>query len=159
VTLTASCAEVGSGLAGRAALSPLIAGATTELVERAAQEVLAGTEPGKAQAESLVKADRFERLIGMERLMSSSLMEYLYKDQLAATAQVWAAEQERGTAALALAIEGTLAARFPQTPIASVGPVRRVRDLVRLQEVLRAVLEANDQAAAEEALRAAYSPR
>ena len=203
-----AAAAVGSGLAGLAALSPLMGGATTELVEQAARLVLSATEPGKEQAdllsvlgilaEGLLAAPRFERLIGKERLMASSLMEYLYKDKLeevaqvyaaervaaqaaldaeraaersaaqaaldaeraaaqAALAQAWAAEHARATelaaATLLQAIQDMLAVRFPQTPVASVAPLSRVRDLDRLQVVFRAVLGATNQAEAEEALR------
>lgn len=194
-----AAAAVGSGLAGLAALSPLMGGATTELVEQAAWLVLTATEPGKEQAnllsvlgilaEGLLAAPRFERLIGKERLMASSLMEYLYKDKLEEVAQVYAAERaaaqaaldeeraaaqatlaqawaaeharatELATATLLQAIQDTLAARFPQTPVASVAPLSRMRDLDRLQVVFRAVLSATNQAEAEEALHESQMPR
>ena len=185
-----AAAAVGSGLAGLAALSPLLGGATTELVEQAARLVLSATEPDKEQAdllgvlgilaEGLLSAPRFERLIGKDRLMASSLMEYLYKDKLEEVAQVYAAQQaaERVSAQAALeearvaaqaalaqaraeeqaratelakatllqAIQDTLAARFPQTPVASLAPLSRVRDLDRLHMVFRAVLGATTQA-------------
>jgi len=186
-----AAAAVGSGLA---ALSPLMGGATTELVEQAARLVLTATELGKEQAnllsvlgilaEGLLAAPRFERLIGKERLMASSLMEYLYKDKLEEVAQVYAAERaaaqaaldeeraaaqawaaeharatELATATLLQAIQDTLAARFPQTPVASVAPLSRMRDLDRLQVVFRAVLSATNQAEAEEALHESQMPR
>ena len=94
---------VASGLPGLAALSPLMAGADAALMEQAAKVVLEGTAPGQTQGdllnalgifgEGLIGAEQFGRLIGKERLMSSSLMEYLYKDKLAEVERDHAAER------------------------------------------------------------------
>ena len=94
---------VASGLPGLAALSPLMGGADAALMERAAKVVLEGMAPGQAQGDllnalgifgaGLIEAGQFERLIGKERLMSSSLMEYLYKDKLADVEREHAAER------------------------------------------------------------------
>jgi len=96
---------VASGLPGLAALSPLMGGADAALMEQAAKVVLEGTPRGQVQAdllnvlgifgEGLIGAERFGRLIGKERLMSSSLMEYLYKDKLADVEREHAAERAK----------------------------------------------------------------
>ena len=90
---------VASGLPGLAALSPLMGGADAALMEQAAKVVLEGTPRGQVQAdllnvlgifgEGLIEAERFERL------MSSSLMEYLYKDKLADVEREHAAERAK----------------------------------------------------------------
>ena len=98
-----AAAAVASGLPGLAALSPLMGGADAALMERAAKVVLEGMAPGQAQGdllnalgvfgEGLIEAEQFGRLIGKERLMSSSLIEYLYKDKLADVEREHAAER------------------------------------------------------------------
>ena len=167
-------AAVASGL-GLAALSPLMGGADAALMEQAARVVLEGMTPGQAQGdllsalgifgEGLIGAGEFERLIGKERLMSSSLMEYLYKDKLAGVEREHAAERaqfesereqrERERVRVRQAVVDAVSARFPQAPIAVVMPLQQVRDAERLYQVLRSVVRAPDQAAAEEAIREA----
>ena len=171
-------AAVASGL-GLAALSPLMGGADAALMEQAARVVLEGMTPGQAQGdllsalgifgEGLIGAGEFERLIGKERLMSSSLMEYLYKDKLAGVEREHAAERAqfesereqrerervRVRVRVRQAVVDAVSARFPQAPIAVVMPLQQVRDAERLYQVLRSVVRAPDQAAVEEAIREA----
>ena len=179
-----AASAVDSGLPGLAALSPLMGGADAALMERAAKVVLEGMAPGQAQGdllnalgvfgEGLIGAEQFGRLIGKERLMSSSLMEYLYKDKLADVEREHAAERalferereqrerereqrerEREQERVRQAVADAVSARFPQAPIAVVLPLQQVRDTERLYQVLRSVVRAQDQAAAEEAIREA----
>lgn len=166
---------VASGLPGLAALSPLMGGADAALMEQAARVVLEGMAPGQAQGdllsalgifgEGLIGAERFGRLIGRGRLILSSLMEYLSKDKLADVVRERAAERaqferareqrdrEREQERVRQAVIDAVSARFPQAPIAVVVPLQQVRDPDRLYQVLRSVVRAPDQAAAEEAIR------
>jgi len=115
--------------------------------------------------------------------MSSSLMEYLYKDKLADVEREHAAERaqferereqrereraqlerereqrererEREQERVRQAVANAVSARFPQAPIAVVMPLQQVRDTERLYQVLQSVLRVPDQAAAEETIREA----
>jgi hypothetical protein len=84
-------AAVQSGRPGLAALSPLMRGATTLLVEEALQVVANAAMERQAQtdlmsilgllAEPLLTSARLEAVVGRERLMTSKLVEYLYKEE------------------------------------------------------------------------------
>jgi predicted transposase YdaD len=86
-------AALASGRPGLAVLSPLMRGATAELVEQAAQVVLAETPADQRQAdlltilgilgEDLMDTARYVRLLGKERLMASKLISYLAEDLVA----------------------------------------------------------------------------
>ncbi|HVA90453.1 MAG TPA: hypothetical protein VNL71_11495 [Chloroflexota bacterium] len=80
-------AAAASGRLGFAVLAPLMAGATAELVEQVATQVLEHVAPGHQQAdlltilgvfaEPVMDTSRFVRMIGREKLMASDLISYL----------------------------------------------------------------------------------
>jgi hypothetical protein len=181
---------VASGRPGLAVLSPLMGGATRELVERAVDLVLAQPEVAGQQAdlltilgifaEPLFEPAQFLRMIGRERMMASDLLSYLMEEKTAELERERAAlerehvatlERERAALererqrvatletqlrrALIQAVEDAMAARFPAAPFALVSEIHRVRDPEQLQQLLRAVLQAPDQASAEQAVREA----
>lgn len=85
-------AAIASGKPGLIALSPLMQGATTEMVEQAAHLILdAGAPAAQAEllttlgifAEPLMATEQFVRLVTKERLMASDLISYLMQDQVA----------------------------------------------------------------------------
>ncbi|MCU0491925.1 MAG: hypothetical protein MUD01_10075 [Chloroflexaceae bacterium] len=84
-------AALASGLPGLIALAPLMRGATTELVEQAAQTLISTVaQPAQNEllvilgvfAERLLDTERFIRLVTRERLMATDLISYLFKDQI-----------------------------------------------------------------------------
>lgn len=102
-----AAAAIASGLPGLAVLSPLMRGASAELVERAAALALERADPGRQQAdlltilgifaEPLVETARFVRMVGRERLMASDLISYMAGERIAELERQHAArlEQER----------------------------------------------------------------
>jgi hypothetical protein len=106
-------AAIASGKPGLIALSPLMQGATAEMVEQAAHLIRdAGDPAAQAElltalgifAEPLMATERFIRLVTKERLMASDLISYLMQDQLAEWEQEKAA-LERTQAELRAALE------------------------------------------------------
>ncbi|MCU0490422.1 MAG: hypothetical protein MUD01_02345 [Chloroflexaceae bacterium] len=87
-----AAAALTSGLPAVVTLAPLMQGATEATVEEAAQRLLADVvQPTQAElltalgvfAEPIFDNERFVRLVTKERLMSSSLVSYLFKEKLA----------------------------------------------------------------------------
>lgn len=108
-----AAAAVASGKPGLAALSPLMQGASEELVEQAAQIILHQLDPAAQGellsalgifAEPLMTAERFVRLITKERLMSTDLISYLMQDKIAE----WAQERTELTAQIQAAQEAAM---------------------------------------------------
>ncbi len=158
-----------SGRPGWMALMPLLKGATAEMIEQAAQQLLAG-EPSPAQgdllaalgifAEPLFSTERFIRLVTKERLMSSDLISYLLEDKLAEFAQREAAlqtalEHQRFIDTLQQMVEDAIIARFPAVTAITVRRLRTIREPQQLEQLHRDVLAAADLAAVEQLLTAA----
>ena len=161
-----AAAAVASGLPGLAVLSPLMGGATAQLVEQAAALVLE-LEVGPQQAdlltilgifaEPLLEMERFVRMVGRERLMASDLITYLTEERVTEQERTHAAQLEQEQAAreqepaavkvLEGSVEDLVIARFPNTPAVLVAGLRQMRDIERLQALHAAVLRAPDQAA------------
>jgi len=88
-----AAAALAGGQPGLAVLSPLMAGATAEMVEQAAAIVVGAAEPEPRRAdllailgvfaEPLIDSTRYARMIGRERLMASDLISYLIDDTVA----------------------------------------------------------------------------
>ncbi|HWE62216.1 MAG TPA: hypothetical protein VHB98_10945 [Chloroflexota bacterium] len=173
-------AAVGSGRLGLAILSPLMRGASADLVRSAATLVLEQIEPSRRQADLLtilgvfaepfIEPAQFVRMMGRERLMASDLLSLLVEERLAEVRQEYAAEREaleRERTAERLAqekllrqvlvgtVEDAIAARFPEVPFALVNAIRQVHDPVRLQRLHHAILWAHDKTSVEQALREA----
>jgi hypothetical protein len=95
-----------SGAPGLLALAPLMQGATSTMVEVAAQRLIQETaQPLQGEllaalgifAEPLYKAERFIRLVTKERLMTTDLISYLLQDKVAEFEQekaIWLKEKE-----------------------------------------------------------------
>jgi hypothetical protein len=148
---------------------PLLKGATAEMIEQAAQQLLA-SEPSPAQgdllaalgifAEPLFSTERFIRLVTKERLMSSDLISYLLEDKLAEFAQREAAlqtalEHQRFIDTLQQMVEDAIIARFPAVTAITVRRLRTIREPQQLEQLHRDVLAAADLAAVEQLLTAA----
>jgi hypothetical protein len=158
------------GNVGLAVLSPLMRGASAELVEQVVTQVLSQA-PLVQQAdllsilgvfaEPLVDTECFVRLVGKEKLMASDLITYLVDEKVAEVERKYAEELEQKLAAMVRplqdAVEDTVILRFPNTPAILVRNLRSVNDLEQLAALRRKVLEAPDQAAVE-ALLAAIVP-
>lgn len=142
---------VRQGGLGLTVLSPLMQGATVPLVEEAIAQVLAQAPlPQQADllsilgvfAEPLVDTNRFIRLVGRETLMASDLLTYLMDEKLAEVERRYAGPMQQ-------AVEDVVVARFPNTPVVLVRNIRAVTDPDQLGTLLRDMLHAPDQAAAE----------
>jgi hypothetical protein len=151
-------AAVERGNIGLSVLSPLMRGATAELVEQVVVQVL-DQAPVTQQAdllsilgvfaEPLIELEAFVRLVGKEKLIASDLITYLVDEKVAEVV----AEVERAYMKDAQdAIEEIVTLRFPNTPIVLVRNIRSVPDRERLSLLRRALLQAPDQAAAERLL-------
>jgi hypothetical protein len=182
-----AAAAIASSRRGWLALAPLLKGATPELVQQAAQTLLADA-PSPAQsdllatlgifAEPLFSTERFIRMVTKERLMSSELISYLFKDQLAEFAQQQAereaeyaqreaeyaqreaeyAQREAGLkATLQKMVEDAIIARFPMTPAVLVRRIGTINQPQQLEKLHHDVLLAPDLPAVE-ALIAAAAP-
>lgn len=147
------------GSLGLAVLSPLMRGATAELVEQVVVLVLDQAPPSQQAdllsilgvfAEPLIDSQAFVRLVGKEKLMASDLITYLVDEKVAEVERRFSVEMQR-------AVEDTVALRFPNTPTGLVRNVQFLNDLDQLAALRRAILQAPDQAAAE-ALLAAIPP-
>jgi hypothetical protein len=171
-------AAVRSGRPGLAVLSALMRGATTALMEEAAQLVANAGLEYQEQAdllsvlgvlgEALIMPERLEQVIGKERLMGSKLVEYLYKDKFDQMEQERQQERERERAAreraelermammntLVEAIEDVIASRFPTAPLTVATALRRVQNPERLRELLGLALHVPDLTTFESALEA-----
>lgn len=144
-----AAAAVAAGLPGLAVLSPLMQGATAELVDEALNLVMR-TAPVDQQsdlmailgvfAEPFIATETFVRKVGKERLMASSLASYLLADR---EAEIEARAQ---AAALQQALEEAVMARFPNAPLIIVRDIRRVIDADQLRALIVAVIQAADLA-------------
>lgn len=157
------------GGVGLAVLSPLMRGATAELVEQVIIQVL-DQAPLTQQAdllsilgvfaEPLIDSQAFVRLVGKEKLMSSDLITYLVDEKVAEVERKYAEEFEQKlatiTRAIQEAVEDTVVLRFPNTPVVLVRRIRSLSDPEQLAALRRAILQAPDQGATE-ALLAAIS--
>jgi predicted transposase YdaD len=176
-------AAVASGAPGLLALSPLLGGATTALVEQAAQRLIATVAPPTQGellaalgvfAQPLIETARFIRMVTKERLMGTDLITYLIQDRLveferekavlerektAIEREKTAIEREHEQAtlrqALQQSVEDVIIARFPSAPALLTRPLRAINEPARLQALLRAVLSASDLAEVEQLVRAA----
>lgn len=147
------------GGVGLAVLSPLMRGATADLVEQVVSQVL-NQAPLAQQAdllsilgvfaEPLMDAASFVRMVGREKLMSSDLITYLVGEKVAEL------EQDRAAIYRALqdAVADTVVLRFPNTPAVLVRNVQFLSDFDRLVTLRRDVLQAPDQRAVEALLAA-----
>lgn len=152
-------AAVERGSIGLAVLSPLMRGATAELVEQVVVQVL-DQAPFTQQAdllsilgifsEPLMDSASFVRMVGREKLMSSDLISYLVDEKVAEVEREYVKDAQD-------AVEDIVTLRFPKTPVILVRNIRSVTDRERLTVLRRALLQAPDQAAAE-ALLAAIPP-
>lgn len=167
-----AAAEQGS--VGLAVLSPLMRGATAELVEQVVVQVLEQAPLAQQAdllsilgvfAEPLIESQAFVRLVGKEKLMSSDLITYLVDEKVAEVErkvteeyQQKLEEYEQKLTAMARtvqeAVEDTVILRFPNTPVFLVRNIRSVTDVERLAALRRALLRAPDQAYAEALLAA-----
>ncbi len=140
-------AAVGSGAPGLLALSPLMRGATAELVEQAVQQLISAVDqPAQGEllaalgifAEPLFTSKAFIRLVTKERLMTTDLITYLMQDKVAEF------EQERlaWRQAMQQSVEDVIAARFPDAPLGLTRNIRQIGDPAQLQRTLQAVLAA-----------------
>jgi predicted transposase YdaD len=157
-------AAVEQGSIGLAVLSPLMRGATAELVEQVVVQVL-DQAPLTQQAdllsilgvfaEPLIALEAFVRLVGKEKLMASDLITYLVDEKVAEVVAEAVAEVEREYVKDAQdAVEDIVTLRFPNTSAVLVRNIRSVTDRERLTVLRRALLQAADQAAAEALLTA-----
>jgi hypothetical protein len=167
-----AAAEQGS--VGLAVLSPLMRGATADLVEQVVVQVLEQAPLAQQAdllsilgvfAEPLIESQAFVRLVGKEKLMSSDLITYLVDEKVAEVErkvteeyQQKLEEYEQKLTAMARtvqeAVEDTVILRFPNTPAFLVRNIRSVTDVERLAALRRAVLRAPDQAYVEALLAA-----
>lgn len=150
---------------GLAVLSPLMRGATAELVEQVVSQVL-NQAPLTQQAdllsilgvfaEPLIEVQSFVRLVGKEKLMASDLITYLVDEKVAELM-----EQKLAAAVRTLqdTVEDAVILRFPNTPAVLVRHIRSLTDLDQLAALQRDVLRAPDQAAVEALLAAISTER
>jgi hypothetical protein len=154
---------VQQGNLGLAVLSPLMRGATAELVEQVVVQVLDQAPPPQQAdllsilgvfAEPLIALEAFVHLVGKEKLMASDLITYLVDEKVAELMEQKLAAVLR---TLQDAVEDAVILRFPNTPAVLVRHIRSLTDLDQLAALQRDVLRAPDQAAVE-ALLAAIPP-
>jgi hypothetical protein len=152
-----AAAAVASGALGLMVLSPLMANASAQLVEAAAQAVLRDA-PDEQQAdllvilgifgEPIIPLERFIRLVGKEQLMASDLVSYLMEEQNAE-------REARSIERLQRTLEGLIALRFPEAPLRLAGTIHSIADEERLHQLVLAVGGAADIQSVEAALNRA----
>jgi hypothetical protein len=162
-------AALATGSPTLVALTPLMQGASEALVEQAARTIIdAVAQPVQGEllaalgvfVEPLVATERFIRLVTRERLMSSSLISYLFKEELEEAREKKDAElRQTLQQALQQALTDVLVARFPATPEQLVLNVHRISDPTRLQGLIGAIAQAADLAQAEQLLTEAVKIR
>jgi hypothetical protein len=96
---------------------------------------------------------RFVDMIGRERLMGSSLIRYLMKDEIEELERQHAARLEQEHLAFIGAVEDALIARFPGAPATVHEAIRGIRDPQRLRDLLDAILRAPDLESVERLLQ------
>jgi hypothetical protein len=134
--------------------------ASSELVEQAVQVILQQA-PLTQQAdllvilgvfgEPLIPGERFVRLVGKERLMTSDLVTYLMEEQVAE-------REARYVEELQHTLEATIAARFPQAPLGLALTIRRITQPDDLHRLIVAVVRAPDLLAVEQELTTVAPP-
>ncbi len=117
----------------------------SDLLDYLVEERMAAVREEMAAARQKYEADFKARLATYEQ---ERLAERAAREQERLAEQRLAVEQ-----ALERAVEDVVLARFPATPIASLVAVKEVSDPFTLQELIRALLKAPDQEAAEQLLR------
>ncbi|MCU0495290.1 MAG: hypothetical protein MUD01_27190 [Chloroflexaceae bacterium] len=171
-----------SGKPGLLALLPLMHGVTEAMVEQAARQLIITVDSPIQEellsalgvfAEAFVDTERFLQFVTKERLMSSNLISYLFKDQLeefakqkalleeqlAAQDERLAAQDERMRHTLQQAVEDVIIARFPDAPAALTRRIRNIHDSAQLPPLISTVATAPDLAAVAAALAAAAEQR
>jgi hypothetical protein len=152
-TLNAATA-VASDAPGLAALSPLMAGMTPELVEDAIEIVLRRSErPAQDElltllgifAEDILPAADLNRLISRERVMSSTFIRQIFQEEFDTADAAWRQRMQE------LAQE-VVSVRFPEMPVRLFMKVQEVTDPDALRSLHMALLRAADQAEAERIL-------
>lgn len=158
-------AAFATGRVGLAVLSPLMRGATQELVSQAAQLVIREAPQDRQAdllsilgvfAEPLINPAQYVQMMGRERLMESKLLELLVQEKEAEMrerearreAEMGVREAQREESlrmTLKGAIEGVIIARFPSAPVAILKPIQDVQDTDRLTQILLGVSQAQDQ--------------
>jgi len=145
---------------GLAALSPLMDYATPERVEEAAEIILQGTSPLEQDelitvlgifAEGLLSPERLERLITRERIMTSSFIRHVFREEIA---EREASLRQETVSTLIAQAEETAILRFPNLPAHLAFNIRELADVATLRQLHRDLLTAPDQAAAEQILAA-----
>jgi hypothetical protein len=148
-----------SGALGLAVLSPLMHNASEATVERAIEQVLQQAPPAQQSdllvilgvfGEPFMATERFVRLVGKERLMTSDLVTYLMEEHVSE-------REARYVEELQNTLEATIAARFPSAPLSLALLIRRISQPDALHRLIVAVVRAADLAAVEQELNSVVS--
>lgn len=159
-------AALASGSPGLLVLAPLMGGATSELVEHAAQTLIAEVAPpiqGELLAalgmlaEPLLDSRRFVQLVTKERLMATDLISYLVEEKTAELVQEKTALEEEFRHVLQQTLEDAIIARFPTAPLSLTRAIRTISDRERLQALIRDVLRSADLPTVEQMLTQAQA--
>lgn len=154
-----AAAALATGTLGLAILSPLMRNASTTTVERAVEMVLQQAPLAQQPdllvilgvfGEPFIGAERFVRLVGKERLMTSDLVSYLMEEQVSE-------REARYVEDLQSTLEATIAARFPAAPLSLALIIRRIMQPDELHRLIVAVVRASDLAEVEHELNRAAS--
>jgi hypothetical protein len=100
-----------------------------------------------------IKAEQFIAMVGRERLMSSELFEYLMKDREAELQDQIQQRDEQRRQELQTILEDTLLIRFPAMPHVLARDIRRITDPATLSQLIVAVQQVSDLAAATQLVR------
>jgi hypothetical protein len=159
-------AAVSEGKPGLMALSPLMHGATVELVEHAAQQIIAQvTSPMQGEllatlgifAEPLMEPERFIRLVTRERLMSTDLIAYLTQEKTAELEQKLAERELFVRQALQQAVEDVIITRFPDAPALLIRHMHQITVPERLMQIHTTALQATELTEVERLITAAVA--
>lgn len=152
-----AAAALRTGSPGLATLSPLMRGATDQLVAQAARIIIdTVAQPTQGEllaalgtfAEPIFSLARFFQLVTKERLMTSTFIRTLFHEEFDELEQ----ELQRS---LRQAVEDVLVARFPQAPVTTIRDIRSITDRQRLQGLVGAIAQAADVETAVRLLREA----
>jgi hypothetical protein len=162
---------------GLAALCPLMDYATPERVEEAVEIILQEASPPEQEellavlgifAGGLLDPEQLTRRISRERIMASSFIQYVFKEEFAELQQQAAAAQQQAAAAQQQVVAAQQQAvsmlvdqseeiamlRFPDLQARYIRNIRQLSDVDALRELHRALVLAPDQPAAERILAA-----